>query len=142
MGGADATCNLQGASNINTVTAFSVNMAELNQDINTPGGVATGLWAFSRTSASGAGAVKAYYRGPTTLANPVATDPSASAGPTLFNASLYIGARNIGSVSLATSRQYAAAWVGAGITGAEFTTISNRIEAFMDDAAIGAGVIP
>jgi hypothetical protein len=97
-------------------------------DLTDSTGVATtnsqGFWASSRTGAS----ARAGY-GPAGSAIAIVSDSQASTG--IPSASFYIGARNQGAISLPASRQYSAAFVGAGITGAQYARIAARINAYM-----------
>jgi hypothetical protein len=52
---------------------------------------------------------------------------------------MYIGAKNVsGTSTYAASHQYSAAWIGAGLTGAQYLLIANRINAYK--SALGINV--
>jgi hypothetical protein len=87
-----------------------------------------GMWGTSRTAASGAGALSLYSNG---SATPLASVNDATlAAP---SQPIFICGRNngAGGFNNASSRQISAAWIGGGLTGAQYLLIANRINAYL-----------
>jgi hypothetical protein len=93
-----------------------------------------GLWAVSRTSS---GSVSFYQNGSSTA---VSTTSVASTSVPTSGVPMGILARAQSPTTAQTfsARQVSAAWVGAGLTGAQFASISARINAYL--AALGVNV--
>jgi len=114
-------------SNLSGSTFYDVN------EVNVPTTPATnhqGIWAASRTAASGAGALSLYSAGSST---PLATDAGASAS--LANGNIYIlGENDIAGGSVVgrpTNDAIAFVFIGAGITGAAYARIAARVHTYM-----------
>lgn len=132
MGGSDGTNQADFASNFAHVAFANVNDASNGTQPATT--TSQGFWAATRTAASGAGAKNIYQNSSAT-----SIGASSTASSSLPAFSMYIGARNVsGSQSFNSSRQYSAAFIAAGLTGAQFVLVSNRINAYM--TALGINV--
>ena len=119
VGNKDAELN----ANFSLVSKFIMNDGTFSSTVAST--TSKGLWAISRTASN----ARAMY-GSSGSSTAIISDTQASTG--LGTNGLIIGARNIGAgISNPTSHQYAAAWVGAGITGAQYATISFWINQYM-----------
>lgn len=108
--------------NFSLTSIYAANEAGFNQPAAT---TSKGLTAVSRTAS---GSVSLYKDGSSTAVNTAATSSNG-----VISASVVLCGRNNGSGGLnnASSRQISAAWVGGGLTGAQFASISSRINAYL-----------
>lgn len=123
MGATDGTHLAEMSANLSLQQVIELNDAGFSTGVAT---TSKGLWGGSRT---GAGAVAFYGNGSST---PTFTSTLASTA-LLTTGTMFIGARNnsVGGIANPASRQYSAAWIGAGLTGAQFASISSRINTYL-----------
>jgi hypothetical protein len=110
--------------------AFGCNDAGGNAAVGP--GTSRGMWAISRTAASGAGAKTAYRNG-SSITSAGTTSTSMVALPVFIGSNNNNGTTGQGPPN---PHQYAAAFLGGGLTGAEVTTLSSRINAYMTTLGI------
>jgi len=91
-----------------------------------------GLWAVSRTAASGAGALSLYVGGSST---PVVSSTGASS--TLPTISFYsLAANNAGTATRSTADTLALTFIGGALTGAQYASLYTLLAAYL--TAVGA----
>ncbi len=91
-----------------------------------------GLWGLTRTAASGAGSSAVYRNGSTT---PFATDTQTSTGVPGFSMVMFV--LNIPTPLLFYGGQMSAAWIGAGLSAANYKKLSDRINTYLTGFSVG-----
>jgi len=132
MGGAEPGAQLMIQTGLFTSTWFAYGINDAGGNGAAGAGTSRGMWAVSRTAASGTDAKVGYRNGSSII---TATTVSSS----IPNLPMFIGSYNNNGASNGGSpnpHQYAAAFIGGGLTGAEVTTLSTRINAYMTTLGI------
>lgn len=111
--------------NFSLTSIFALNESGFNQPAST---TSRGLWAISRTGVS---TESLYSNGSSSPVSAATTTTSA-----VSTTSIFICGRDTGSNL--SNRQISAAWIGGGLTGSQFASISTRINAYL--SALGVNV--
>ena len=118
------------AANQSHTSNFSINDATGSSTVAAT--TSQGFWTITRT-ASGA---RAMY-GPSGSSTALISDTQASTSmPTSYP---LMGARNFGGYNNGTNHQFAAAFIGSGLTGAQYASLASRINTYVKAVNGGSG---